>query len=66
INSNNQQAPSSTEWKTYDLFFNPDVTGSSDNQVIFSFDILSFDPADDTSSWLYLENVIVEEVFITP
>jgi len=66
VNSFNQQSPSATEWKTYDVIFNPNVTGTSDNLPVLSFDILSFDPADATTSWLYLEKVIMEEISISP
>ncbi|MCD6386428.1 hypothetical protein J7M23_11720 [Candidatus Sumerlaeota bacterium] len=66
VNSYNQQAPSASEWKTYDVIFNPNVTDTSDNFAVFSFDILSFDPGDDTNSWLYLESVLLSEVTISP
>lgn len=66
INSYNQQAPSASEPKTYDVIFNPNVTGSTDNLAVISFDILSFDPADDTSSWLYLDSVRLEEISLLP
>jgi len=66
VNSHNQQAPASTDWKTYDVIFNPNVTGSTDNFGALSFDIMSFDSNDDANSWLYLENALVEEVMITP
>ncbi|MCD6386676.1 hypothetical protein J7M23_12995 [Candidatus Sumerlaeota bacterium] len=66
VNSYNQQAPSASEWKTYDVFFNPNVTDTSDNLAVFSFDILSFSPADATTSWLFLESLRLEQVTITP
>lgn len=66
VNSYNQQAPSWGTPKDYFLFLNPDVTGlNNDDQVIFSFDILSFDINDDEYSWLYLEEMIMEEVSVT-
>ncbi|MCD6385195.1 hypothetical protein J7M23_05395 [Candidatus Sumerlaeota bacterium] len=33
--------------------------------TVFSFDIMSFDPADATSSWVYLESVAFEEVMVS-
>jgi len=66
VNSYNQQSPSATEWKTYDVIFNPNVTGTSDNLAVLSFDILSFDPGDTTTSWLFLESLRLEEITITP
>ncbi len=65
VNSNFQRAPSSSSWKTYSVFFRPSVTGISDNHVVFSFDIMSFDPAEDTSSWLYLHDVTLEEIKVS-
>lgn len=62
VNSINGQAPSVGNNKDYLVFFNPRVTGASDNVVVFNFDIMSFDPGDDTSSWLYLEELMVDEV----
>lgn len=66
VNSFNQQAPSNTQPKTYEVIFNPDVTGSGDSLVKLSFDIMSFDPSDDTSSWLYLDSAVLQEVTINP
>ncbi|MCD6384742.1 hypothetical protein J7M23_03095, partial [Candidatus Sumerlaeota bacterium] len=66
VNSYNQQSPSASAWKIYDVIFNPNVTGTSDNLAVFSFDILSFDPADAITSWLYLESVELEEISISP
>ncbi len=66
INSNLGMAPSSSSHKLYNLLFDPVVTGSSDDKVNFSFDILSFDPMDDENSWIYLEEFLLEEVTVTP
>ncbi|MCX7765486.1 MAG: hypothetical protein N2246_02115, partial [Candidatus Sumerlaeia bacterium] len=65
INSYLNAAPSSGSPKVYPVFFNPRVTGNADNEVIFSFDITSFAIEDDTSSWLWLNELVVEEVTIT-
>lgn len=65
INSNLGHAPSGSA-KNYDLYFNPTVNGTADDDALFSFDIMSFDPADDATSWLYLEELRVEEVTVTP
>ncbi|MCD6385046.1 right-handed parallel beta-helix repeat-containing protein [Candidatus Sumerlaeota bacterium] len=66
VNSFNQQAPSNTQPKSYEVIFNPDVTGAGDNLVNLSFDIMSFDPADDVNSWLYLDSATLQEVTINP
>jgi len=65
VNSNLSQAPSVASTKTYNVFFDPTVTGTDDNLAVLSFDILSFAPEDDTSSWIYLENVVLEEIMTT-
>ena len=65
VNSNMGQAPSTVS-KTYDVIFDPNVTDTTDNAAIFSFDIMSFDAGDDVSSWLYLESAILEEITISP
>lgn len=66
VNSYNLQAPSTSEWKTYDVIFEPNVTGLTDENAVFSFDIMSFDPYDDENSWLYLESMSLEKVSISP
>ncbi|MCD6385331.1 hypothetical protein J7M23_06095, partial [Candidatus Sumerlaeota bacterium] len=66
VNSYNQQSPSASEWKTYDVIFSPNVTGTSDNLAVFSFDIMSFDPNDDVASWLFIESVQLDEISISP
>ena len=72
VTSNNQQAPSASEWKTYDVIFDPQVTGYAvpdgvpDDVMVFSFDIMSFNPADDLNSWLYLESMTLEEITLNP
>jgi rhodanese-related sulfurtransferase len=62
VNSNMDAAPSSGDAKDYTVHFNPMVSGTDDNAVVMSFDIMSFDPADDVNSWLYLEEMSVEHV----
>ncbi|MCD6385012.1 hypothetical protein J7M23_04465, partial [Candidatus Sumerlaeota bacterium] len=66
VNSYNQMAPSNTQYKQYELHFDPIVQGNGDEMVVLSFDILSFDPGDDTTSWLYLDEVTVEELTSIP
>ncbi len=66
VNSNLQHAPSATESKPSDVFFTPNVTAPDDAAAQFSFDIMSFDPADDTLSWVYLESVMLEEITLQP
>ncbi|MCD6386114.1 right-handed parallel beta-helix repeat-containing protein [Candidatus Sumerlaeota bacterium] len=65
VNSYDQQSPSATEWKTYDVIFNPNVTGTTDNLAVFSFGIISLCPADDLNSWLYLERVSLDEISLS-
>ena len=66
VNSNLGQAPSMSETKFYDILFDSHVTGTTDENILFSFDILSFDPEDDVTSWLYLQSVVVQEITISP
>ena len=66
VNSNYNQAPSSSSWRWYDIYFFPDVTGSTDNSGVISLDMMSFDWSDDVFSWLYLEQVLFEELSLSP
>ena len=66
VNSNNGQAPAEPVTKFYPVMFSPNVTDTDDAAAVFSFDMMSFDPGDDTSSWLYLDAMILEEVVIEP
>jgi hypothetical protein len=69
VSSNMGQAPSQSVTKSYFAFFDPGVTSATsaiDNQAVLSFDITSFDPADDTNSWLYLESVEIHEITLNP
>jgi hypothetical protein len=62
VASNNQNAPFLGYPQWYALLMDPDVTGESDDTILLSMDIMSFDWQDDASSWLYLEEVLVETV----
>ncbi len=63
VNSYLEQAPSAGNPKTYNLYFDPVVTGVNDDHlVIFSFDLTSFEISDDANSWLYLEELVVEDL----
>lgn len=62
VSSNYEQSPAAGSSKTYDIFFDPDITGTSDSNTVFSFDILSFEPTDDINSWLYLSSIRLEEM----
>ena len=66
VNSNYQQGPSDNEEKIYAVIFNPNVMDIDDGAAVFAFDIMSFDPTDDVTSWLYLQSITLEEVIITP
>jgi hypothetical protein len=66
VNSNMQQAPSSSVWKTFNVIFDPNVTDTSDDKVVLSFDLMSFDMNDGVNSWVFMESVKVEEVLINP
>jgi hypothetical protein len=59
------QSPSSTDPKIYNVYINPNVTGYSDDKIILSFDIMSFDSSDDTMSWIYLKSVEIEEIVLS-
>lgn len=63
---NNHQMPSVGNPKTYNLVFEPEVDGPSSNVVVFSFDVMSFDPNDDVTSWIYLKELVLEEVAVNP
>lgn len=53
-------APSSTNPKTYDLGIIPQ--GTTTDTVRLSFDLIGFRPEDDLSSWIYLEDVTLQEI----
>ncbi len=65
VDSYKSQSPSAGNPKTYNLFFDPSLTGVADDVVVYSFDILSFNTEDDTNSWLYLDEMVVSEVAVT-
>jgi hypothetical protein len=58
--STNGEAPSAAETKTYNLKIDP-LLDSGNDTIVLSFDMLSFDPLEDRSSWVYLENITLEE-----
>lgn len=58
-------APSQSQTKNYALFFKPIKHVPGDDIFVFSFDSLSFDPSNDLSSWVYLEELVLEEVQVT-
>jgi hypothetical protein len=63
VTSAMSQAPYEILSKDYDLFINPRVTGTSgDNAMVFSLDLLSFDMSDDVSSWIFVDELLVELV----
>jgi hypothetical protein len=66
VSSNNQQGPSMSLLKWYEVIIDPKVTESSDSVVQTAFDIMSFDVNDDESSWLYLDFMELHEVTISP
>jgi hypothetical protein len=66
VNSFLQASPSAANPKTYDIFLTPVVTGAYDDRMILCLDVMSFDPTDDVSSWLYLDSVRVEEITVGP
>jgi hypothetical protein len=66
VNSNLGQGPSSAGTTIYDVIIDPNVTGIDDANAVFSFDIMSFDLNDDTSSWLFLESFAVDTITLTP
>ncbi|MCX7765490.1 MAG: hypothetical protein N2246_02135 [Candidatus Sumerlaeia bacterium] len=66
VNSYLANAPAVDNSKLYDLYFKPRVTGTEDNRVIFSFDIASFAWEDDANAWSLLEELVMEEIGLTP
>ncbi len=66
VNSKHLHAPSNIDWKTYQVLFDPIITGAEDDDIIFNFDIMSFDTFDDIYSWLYLESFTLEDITISP
>jgi len=62
VSSFNQQSCCISRAKWYDLFFNPAVSGEDGDAVVLNFDVMSFEWTDDCSSWLMLQEVIVDEV----
>lgn len=67
VNSYRNNAPAIGNERNYDLLFKPLVTGYNlDELVTFSFDLMSFDFNDDSNSWVYLEELSIESVEISP
>ncbi|MCX7766175.1 MAG: hypothetical protein N2246_05655, partial [Candidatus Sumerlaeia bacterium] len=67
VNSFLQNAPAAGNPKDYDVIFNPVVAGIGlDNQIVLSFDIMSFAPDDDVYSLLLLNSVRVAEIKLKP
>ena len=66
VNSNLGNAPGAGAPQDYQLFFNPGVTDTEDNMAVFSFDLMSFDWLDDVDSWLSLDNLVMEEITLSP
>ncbi len=64
VTSLNDAAPT-TQTKTYDLIVLPEIESSTDTLVL-SFDLVGFDPANDLYSWLYLDEMRMDELSITP
>jgi len=64
IISLNDAAPT-TQTKTYDLIILPEMDSTTDS-IVLSFDLMGFDPANDLQSWLYIDQVCLDEVSITP
>lgn len=61
VNSYHHQSPSSTSPKWYDVLFSPSVLGNGDNAVVASFDIMSFNPNNDMTSWIAIDELILEK-----
>ena len=60
-----QHAPSAGNNKNYDVFFNPVVGAKQDEYMVFSFDIMSFDWRDDTLSYIFLDQLEIDEVNVS-
>lgn len=63
VDSNQRVAPTFSNPVDYDVYISPLPTGLSETLEL-SFDILSFNPQDDADAWVYLEEVILDEVSI--
>jgi hypothetical protein len=66
IQSNMNHAPSVGNPKSYNVFLKPAEINGAYCDLIFDFDILSFNWSDDATSWLYLDSVLVEEISLVP
>lgn len=64
ITSLNDAAPT-TQTKTYDLIILPETESTTDS-VVLSFDLMGFNTQNDLQSWLYLDQVRLDEVSTTP
>ncbi|MCD6385384.1 S8 family serine peptidase, partial [Candidatus Sumerlaeota bacterium] len=63
VDSNQRVAPTFSNPVDYDVYIRPQPTGLSETLEL-SFDITSFNPKDDATAWVYLEEVILEEISI--
>ncbi len=57
----NNSSPTSDNPKIYDMVMIPQMEDDTDT-VCFSFDVLGFNPDDDLDSWIYLEQLDINEV----
>ena len=64
VNSQHFQAAEETKPRCYNVFFEPRVTGGGDENVVLSFDIMSFNWDDDLDSWLYIDKMMIDELLI--
>ncbi|MCX7765705.1 MAG: hypothetical protein N2246_03245 [Candidatus Sumerlaeia bacterium] len=65
VYSYNLSAPSAGNPRVYDCIIFPQMQTPTDI-IQLSFDILSFDPLNALNSWIYLDEVSIDEVTITP
>lgn len=65
VYSYNLSAPSVGTPQSYDCIIFPQMQ-TPDDIIQLSFDVLGFDPLNDLNSWIYLDEVAIDEVTITP
>jgi predicted outer membrane repeat protein len=65
LSSQGAAYPSSGQPREYSLFIFPQISTPTD-QIVLCFDILSCDASNDLTSWIYLDEVSVNECTIQP
>jgi hypothetical protein len=63
--SNKSLYPTYDNPQTFELVLSPQIIKTADT-IKLAFDLLGYDAAKDINSWVYLEDVFIEEITLIP